>query len=339
MMLGVVGVCYRNAALKDRERVIVSLAALEEDAHLAQRLLGVRGAYVLLLTCHRAELYYCSESEEAAQTALFSRISALGVQPYGYRGRACFEHLFRVTSGIESLILGETEIQGQVKRAYLKASSVRQLPFALHFLFQKALKEGKALRSRTLFPRSQVTMESLVLETLEAYGKSRASSLLFVGYSAINRKIAASLYAVGFKNIVFCSQHRITLPYRAISYEDLSFSDPYEVICFGSSQLSKPFYEIPLENLAQIPQRVVFDFTVPRTCVSQQDSRGISYFDMEFLSKKIQSQLTFNLPCMHEENLFLLSAAKKHWQIYQKKCSHVFQNAVLSSCSNFFVSC
>ncbi|WP_201456520.1 glutamyl-tRNA reductase [Chlamydia sp. 17-3921] len=338
MVLGVVGVSYREAELKDRERVILLLEALETDPCLLQRVFGPNSAFILLLTCHRAEIYYYSENPELSLSAFLFQYTVLGVSPYSYQGCACFEHLFRVTSGVDSLILGETEIQGQVKRAYLKAASSRQLPFDLHFLFQKALKEGKTLRSRVSFPSSEASMESVVLEIIRMYGKSKKSTLLFVGYSEINRKIATSLYNMGFLQITFCSRQIVKPPYATISHSDLSFRDSYEIIFFGSAKLPKYFCNFSLESLSSIPNRLIFDFNVPRTFLWQDNLKEIIYFDMDFISKGIQKKLQKNKLCIDAKKFSLDLTAKKQWEIYQKKSFHIFQNKIFHSHQNSVVS-
>nr|CRI42836.1 Glutamyl-tRNA reductase [Chlamydia pneumoniae] len=330
MVLGVVGISYREAALKERERAIQYLQSFEKNLFLAQRFLGKGGAFIPLLTCHRAELYYYSESPEIAQAALLSELTSQGIRPYRHRGLSCFTHLFQVTSGIDSLIFGETEIQGQVKRAYLKGSKERELSFDLHFLFQKALKEGKEYRSRIGFPDHQVTIESVVQEILLSYDKSIYTNFLFVGYSDINRKVAAYLYQHGYHRITFCSRQQVTAPYRTLSRETLSFRQPYDVIFFGSSESASQFSDLSCESLASIPKRIVFDFNVPRTFLWKETPTGFVYLDIDFISECVQKRLQCTKEGVNKAKLLLTCAAKKQWEIYEKKSSHITQRQISS---------
>ncbi|SPN73832.1 Glutamyl-tRNA reductase,glutamyl-tRNA reductase,Glutamyl-tRNA reductase,glutamyl-tRNA reductase,Glutamyl-tRNAGlu reductase, N-terminal domain [Chlamydia serpentis] len=338
MVLGVVGISYREAALKERERAIQYLKSFEENLFLAQNCLGPRGAFVSLLTCHRAELYYYSASPQIAQAALLSEFTSCGVRPYCHRGMSCFSHLFCVTSGLDSLIFGETEIQGQVKRAYLKTAKQRSLPFDLHFLFQKALKEGKDYRSQTIFPRNEVTIETVIRESLLIYGKSVDANLLFVGYSDINRKVAGSLYQNGYYNITFCSRQKVTSPYLTLPREALSFRQSYDVIFFGSSEPASQFLDLSYQTLASVPHRIIFDFNVPRTFLWKEPPKDFIYLDMDFISEYMQKRL----PCSEKEankaKFFLTCAAKKQWEIYEKKSSHISQRQISTSCVHSVLS-
>ena len=84
---------------------------------------------------------------------------------YSYFGVDCFSHLTRVTLGLDSAIIGETEIQGQVKLAYENTSDYHALPEALHFLFQKALGISKKLRSELQLGRGMPNLEHAILQT------------------------------------------------------------------------------------------------------------------------------------------------------------------------------
>ncbi|WP_100934431.1 glutamyl-tRNA reductase [Candidatus Chlamydia corallus] len=338
MVLGVVGISYREAALKERERAIQYLQSFEKNLFLAQCFLGERGAFISLLTCHRAELYYYSESPEIAEAALLSEFTSQGMCPYRHRGLSCFTHLFQVTSGVDSLIFGETEIQGQVKRAYLKGGKQRDLPFELHFLFQKALKEGKDYRSRRAFPQHEVNIETIVEETLLSYGKSINTNFLFVGYSDINRKVAARLYQSGYYKITFCSRQEVTGPYRTLSREDLSFREPYDVIFFGSSEPASQFFDLSYESLASIPDRIVFDFNVPRTFLWKKPPKHFIYLDIDFISECVQKRLQCSKEGVNRAKLSLTCAAKKQWEIYEKKSSHISQRQISASCVHSVLS-
>ncbi|WP_066481805.1 glutamyl-tRNA reductase [Candidatus Chlamydia sanziniae] len=339
MVLGVVGISYREATLKKRERIIEYIRAFDKDRFLTQRLLGRGGTFISLITCHRVEIYYYSKTPEITQLILASSFASRDVQPYCYRDIFCFNHLFHVTSGIESLILGETEIQGQVKRAYLKASAQRQLPFDLHFLFQKALKEGKNFRSQTPIPLPGISIESVVQETLHLHDKSVKSNLLFIGYSDINRRVAKSLYREGYRNITFCSRQKLAIPYPVLPRHTLSFHYPYDIIFFGSSESQKHFNELSLDNLISIPERIVFDFNVPRTFSWKEQPRGFVCLDMDFISECLQRRIQSHAQDTNKVKLSLTFAAEKQWEVYQKKSSYLFQNQVQAAHINSALSC
>src|SRR5690349_753012 len=155
MSITVLGVNHRTAPLDVRERFA---HAPGEVAASLQRILavGARGG-VLLSTCNRTE-FYLAEPDEAVPEAVWALLSErLGgggggrrsAAEYGYsqRDRDAVRHLYRVSSGLDSMILGESQIQGQVREAW-EVSKAQAGP-VLHRLFQSALLVGARVRSET----------------------------------------------------------------------------------------------------------------------------------------------------------------------------------------------
>jgi glutamyl-tRNA reductase len=151
MTITVLGVNHRTAPLEVRERFAHGPG--EIPASLERVLAaGARGG-VLLSTCNRTE-FYLSDPDDAAPEAVWALLSerlggARRASDYGYtqRDREAVRHLYRVSAGLDSMILGETQIQGQVRDAW-ELSKARAGP-ALHRLFQSALLVGARVRSET----------------------------------------------------------------------------------------------------------------------------------------------------------------------------------------------
>ncbi|HEV2750491.1 MAG TPA: glutamyl-tRNA reductase [Gemmatimonadales bacterium] len=151
MSITVLGVNHRTAPLEVRERF--AHGAREIPASLERVLAaGARGG-VLLSTCNRTE-FYLADPDDAAPEAVWALLSerlgdARRANEYGYmqRDREAVRHLYRVSAGLDSMILGETQIQGQVRDAW-EVSKAQAGP-ALHRLFQSALLVGARVRSET----------------------------------------------------------------------------------------------------------------------------------------------------------------------------------------------
>ena len=151
MSLAVVGVNHRTAPLEVRERF--AHAAREVPASLERVLAAGAGGGVLLSTCNRTE-FYLAEPGARAPDAVWAILSErLGdgrsASAYGYfrRDRDAVRHLYRVSAGLESMVLGESQIQGQVREAWEMSKS--QAGPVLHRLFQSALLVGARVRSET----------------------------------------------------------------------------------------------------------------------------------------------------------------------------------------------
>src|SRR3989440_2495476 len=154
MSIGVVGVNHRRAPVEVRERF--AHAPREGPAGLERVLSAGAGGGVLLSTCNRTEFYLAEPGDATPATVWGILTERLGegrsASEYGYlvRDRDAVRHLYRVSAGLDSMILGESQIQGQVRDAW-EASRSLAGP-VLHRLFQSALLVGAPLPSGTALP-------------------------------------------------------------------------------------------------------------------------------------------------------------------------------------------
>src|SRR5438093_1237057 len=169
MSIAVVGVNHRTAPLEVRERF--AHAPREVPASLQRVLSAGAGGGVLLSTCNRTEFYLAEPSDSTAETVwaiLGERLGAgRNASEYGYfqRDRAAVRHLYRVSAGLDSMILGESQIQGQVREAW-EASRPQAGP-VLHRLFQSALLVGARVRSETALGSGAASAPSAAVGQLE----------------------------------------------------------------------------------------------------------------------------------------------------------------------------
>ena len=165
MALIAAGVSHHTAPLPLRERLVVSAG---DTQAVAQRILEASGAreVVLLSTCNRTEVY-AVEGDADAAPAIWSDFSAMlgeDVSPVGYvrRDRDAVAHLFRVTAGIDSMILGEAQIHGQVRDAWERSRATSGA--VLSRLFQSALMVGGRVRSETAIGRGAASTSSAAVQ-------------------------------------------------------------------------------------------------------------------------------------------------------------------------------
>lgn len=170
MNLLAIGVNHRTASLDLRERVAIPARDLPETLHALQAHPCIHEA-VVVSTCNRVECYVATDdpAEAAAHVAeVFmarTRLSAALMRSHLYQrlDRDAAAHLFRVTVGLDSMIVGESEITAQVKSAYTIAQEAGATGPALHRLFQKALHSAKLIRSRTRLAEGQASIGSVVV--------------------------------------------------------------------------------------------------------------------------------------------------------------------------------
>jgi glutamyl-tRNA reductase len=198
MNIGVIGLNQKHSSLSLREAFLKECEKSFEKSKIHDD-----HSFVVLSTCNRVEIYFSSEDLTVTHSYLLSRLNRCFEQHvYSFFKQDAFRHLLRVVCGLDSAILGETEIQGQVKTAYERAHLSKGLPKPLHFLFQKALKVGKWMRSHFIFKNKNTLLESLIELGGETLLKKRT---LFVGASQINKILIKELSLKG-ANLTVCNR-------------------------------------------------------------------------------------------------------------------------------------
>jgi len=161
MALTVVGINHRGASLDVRERIAYRPSEIGEALDALQEQAGVREA-VVLSTCNRTEFYIVENAQDASGSVWQALSSRLGedASPFGYvrRDREAVAHLFRVASGLDSMVLGEAQIHGQVRDAW-EQSRAHAGPM-LNRLFQTSLLVAGRVRNETSIARGAASVSS-----------------------------------------------------------------------------------------------------------------------------------------------------------------------------------
>src|SRR5579884_1672847 len=160
-----IGVSHKTAPVEVRERLALPEARAYEFVRDLRGSADVQEA-VSISTCNRTELYLVvGDPLEAEGTVLAMLASQAGIRPtelapaiYSHRNCDAARHLYRVVSGLESMIVGEAEIQGQVKRAYEAALADGRTGPLTNRLFRAALETGKRVRTETGIGAGQLSL-------------------------------------------------------------------------------------------------------------------------------------------------------------------------------------
>src|ERR687893_670428 len=192
---------------------------------------------VALFTCNRTELYLITADALEAENAALAILSRqAGLRPtellgslYSLRGAEAVEHLFSVTGGLDSMIVGEAEIQGQVKRAYELALVEGVTGPVSNRLFREALAAGKRVRTETGVGRSRVSVSTVAVElAAEMLGDLSRRRVLVIGAGENGELTAQALRARGV-HTVFVANRRYDRALglaqrfggRAVTFEDM----------------------------------------------------------------------------------------------------------------------
>ncbi len=209
MSISVIGVSHRTAPIEIRERLAWTDAEVPEVAARA-RDAGGSGA-VVLSTCNRTEVYLCDAGPDAVAALWDLADARLGTpaEPYGYmrQDRDAVRHLYRVAAGLDSMILGESQIQGQVRRAWeLTRPSAGPV---LSRLFQLALRVGGLVRSRTTLGAGAASVPSASVELArKIFGALGGRQALVLGTGEVAELALACLTGDGVKTALVAHRNR-----------------------------------------------------------------------------------------------------------------------------------
>ena len=201
------GLNHQTAPVQIRELFAVSESKLGEEAVRICEVEGIEES-VVLSTCNRTEYYAAVEDCGRASDHLRSFLQAhageaLRTEHLYEKNRAeAARHLCRVVSGIDSMVLGETEIFGQVKKAYQMALKSGTTSRSLNKLFQKAFGIGKKVRTHTGIQEGQTSVGSVAVDLAEKiFGHLRNSRVMVIGAGEMSRTTARSLLSRGARSI------------------------------------------------------------------------------------------------------------------------------------------
>ena len=305
------GASHKTAPLALRERL-----ALPEGR--AAGVLGELTAHeaiaeaVAISTCNRTELYLAAADAVEAENAALTILSRqAGIRPtellgaiYSVRGAEAVRHLFSVAAGLDSMIVGEAEIQGQVKRAYELALVEGATGPITNRLFRDALAAGKRVRTETGVGRSRVSVSSVAVELAEAMLGDLAQRRVLVIGAGENAELTARALRDRGVQTVFVANRRydraIGLAQRfgggAVRFDDLPAELARTDIVVSST--ASPHQIVGREELELVAGErqgralVMIDIAVPRDVdPSVRDLPGIALYDMDDLQREVARNL------------------------------------------------
>lgn len=302
------GVSHKTAPLDLRERL--SLTEGRAVGALAE-LTAADGIHeaAAISTCNRTELYLVvSEPVEAESTALGVLTRQAEIRPtellghlYSLRSGEAARHLFRVTAGLDSMIVGEAEIQGQVKRAYELALVEGATGPILNRLFRGALAAGGRVREETAIGEKGVSIPSVAVELARrTLGELSERRVLVVGAGETAELVARALVARGVATVFVANRHHdraISLAQRfggqAVRFEELP--EQLEEADIVVSATNSPHHIVERDELEHVMQNrsgrqlLLVDIAVPRDIEPEcREIAGVSLHDIDDVQQIVE---------------------------------------------------
>jgi glutamyl-tRNA reductase len=310
MNLLVIGLNHRSAPVEVRERLAFAKDSLGDAS---RRLLSASSVLeaAILSTCNRVEVYALVDSATDATQAVrrflhehHKLTNPVDAHLYEHSGEECVQHLIEVASGLDSMVIGETEILGQVKDAYSAAHHAGATGVVLNRLFQKAFSAAKHIRSSTAITRGSTSVGAVAVDLAEKiFGKLGACTVMVIGTGDMSEATARALQGRGAGSILVCSRtHERAealagqLQGRAISYDDWPSEFPGVDIVISSTAAPHPIITrdklTPLQKTRQRPLFLI-DIAVPRDIERACDKLdGVYLYDIDDLQQIAQENIT-----------------------------------------------
>jgi len=320
MSVFVVGLNHRSAPLAVLERIGIPEPRLEKALAELSNLEHVQEAAVVS-TCNRIEVYAFAETFHGAYENVREFLADFSYTPladfanhlYSKFGLQAVEHLFKVTSGLDSAVLGETEIQGQVKRAWEAAQHENLVGPELNLLFRHSLEAGKKVRSLTRVGAEKV---SSVCAAAVALAQKECGSLvgkkaLMLGTGEVGQTGARILSGLDMAEVSIASRTWQRASHLAESVEGQAvhldeLGEALLEVDFLFSATGSASLMLERGEMADVMQRrghrklVVIDLAVPRDIdPTAADIEGLMMMDLEDIQQFAEAELESSLEEIH----------------------------------------
>ncbi len=305
------GVSYKTAPVALRERLALTEAAAERFVKdLVEG--GDVSEAVVISTCNRTEFYLVVSDAVGAEVALLSQIALRsGMRPtelssvvYAPRNCDAARHLFRVTSGLESMIVGEHEVQGQVKRSYEAALAAGTTGPLTNRLFTAALQTGKRVRNETAIGVSRTSVSSVSVDLAqEVVGTLESRDVVIIGAGETSELTARAFAEHGVTAMFVANRHAdraralaARIGGSVVSLDDLP--ERMESADVVVSSTSSPHPIVGVEELQLVMEArggrplVLIDIAVPRDIEAAcGDLDGVTLLDIDDLQRVVSGNL------------------------------------------------
>jgi glutamyl-tRNA reductase len=278
-----IGVSHKTAPVEVRERLSLTEGRASEFLRDLRGDAAVREA-VTISTCNRTEIYAVAEDPVAGESAVLSMLARrAGIRPteltgaiYSHHNCEAARHLYRVVSGLDSMIVGEDQIQGQVKRSYEAALSQHATGPLTNHLFEAALSTGKRVRAETAIGERRLSAPTVAVALArEQLGSLAGREVVLVGTGETSELTARALGGSGARLVFVASRRRARALSLAAQYGGSSMSfdglpDALHTADIVVTATASPHLLLEVDEIAEVMRErggrplLLIDLAVPR---------------------------------------------------------------------------
>ncbi len=302
----IIGISHKTSSIAEREKFQISRKEIPSALQYFKSVKEIEGI-VIVSTCCRLEFYCVTKYETNPFTLInnyfkdrkeFDSIVSKN-NFYVYEGTDTARHLFRVITGLDSMVLGEYQVQGQIKDAYSIACSEKTADKKLHKLFHAAFRTGKAVRTQTRIGQGSRSVSGLAFKILNEKLNKR-DSVTIIGVNQNTRIIAQKLNESGFSRLIFVNRTISKAEEMAEKFGGNAFGlkslvkaltgSRCIISCTGSQEYIISS-DILNDNYSKVKfPELIIDLAIPRDIDSKGMNSAIEYFDLEGLNRRLEAE-------------------------------------------------
>ncbi|OPX86827.1 MAG: Glutamyl-tRNA reductase [Pelotomaculum sp. PtaB.Bin104] len=311
MLIVVVGLSHRTAPVELRERLSFAGCSLQEALMQIKSYPAIKGCAVLS-TCNRTEVYAATLVMDEGLSAIWDFLSRWAnvdiseIKNFTYSHTLCdaVRHLFRVTSGLDSMLLGETEVLGQVRSAYQAACACEATNRVLNTLFQQAIEVGKRVRTETGIDRNAVSLSYAAVELARRHlGDLNNRQVLLIGAGKMSGLSAQYLVAHGVSGIIVSNRSferakamADQMAGKAVKFNELpKYLETADIVisCTAAPHVVVKFTDLERAMVKRRGrQMLIIDLAVPRDIEAAAGSlAGVILYDIDDLETVVDHNL------------------------------------------------
>jgi len=284
------GISHKSTSLEVREKFAFNKEKIDEIIANLKSLTPFDNG-IFLSTCNRTEFYsFCKRTDIKVFDQYLENLTGKNINlrkndQYLFSNNDAFKHLLRVMTGIDSMIVGEPDIFGQVKKSFQNSKEFLYLGSELELVFNRAINLSKDIRSETQLSKNPLSIASLVESKILELEKK---PILIIGGGDVGRALIKRLNERNYQLKLF-NRSEITIENiksNPLKELDSNISD-FQIIVIAASADS-PLFD--LNNLND--DAVIFDLAIPRNISEEQkNSMGISILTLDEISEMVKANL------------------------------------------------
>ena len=284
------GISHKSTSLEVREKFAFNKEKIDEIIANLKSLTPFDNG-IFLSTCNRTEFYsFCKRTDIKVFDQYLENLTGKNINlrkndQYLFSNNDAFKHLLRVMTGIDSMIVGEPDIFGQVKKSFQNSKEFLYLGSELEIIFNRAINLSKDIRSETELSKNPLSIASLVESKILELEKK---PILIIGGGDVGRALIKRLNERNYQLKLF-NRSEITIENiksNPLKELDSNISD-FQIIVIAASADS-PLFD--LNNLSD--NAVIFDLAIPRNIPEEQkNSKGISILTLDEISEMVKANL------------------------------------------------